>query len=138
MRGSRSQPGSALKGAVGEAGGSAAFTPGPWFWTGDDHKPVSLRSRAGDIVADPQADIGDYGLSVDRWTDVSAADARLIAAAPDLLEAARALVATDEARRNVQPLYEKACALARAAIAKALGRPDADTSQASQAPRDEQ
>ncbi len=31
--------------------------------------------------------MGDYGLSVDPWNDVSEADARLIAAAPALYEA---------------------------------------------------
>jgi hypothetical protein len=64
-------------------------TPGPWFWAEDSrgNRTNLMRSGSGDYVATPQADIGDYGLSVDRWTDASDADASLIAAAPELLEA---------------------------------------------------
>lgn len=69
----------------------ATFTPGPWVWAMDhSNRHTTLRrsgSGVGDVVADPQADISDYGLSVNPWTDVSDADAALIASAPALLEA---------------------------------------------------
>lgn len=57
-----------------------AATPGPWFWALDHNKqPTSLmRSGVGDYVVCPQADIGDYGLSVNPWNDVSDADAKYI------------------------------------------------------------
>lgn len=94
-------------------------TPGPWFWTEKHGQAVALMAAGGKWVADPQCDISDYGLRSFHWTDVSKDDAALIAAAPDLLEAALALVQADDARSNVQPLYERACELARAAVARA-------------------
>ena len=72
---------------------TAKHTPGPWFWALDKHgQATSLRrSGSGDCVVSPQADVGDYGLSVNPWNDVSEADACLIAAAPALLEALQAV-----------------------------------------------
>ena len=54
----------------------------------------------------------------------SRANARLIAAAPDMLEACRLFIAYDDAAfdyDNAAAIYDKARAAARAAIAKATG-----------------
>jgi hypothetical protein len=98
-------------------------TPSPWFWALDkDNRPTSLmRSGTGDYILSPQSDLSDYGLSCHSWTDISDVDAALIAAAPALLEAARALIQCDDARSDVQPLFENACKLARAGVAIAEG-----------------
>ena len=101
--------------------GEFKHTPGPWFWTEKNGQAVALMAAGGKWVSDPQCDTSNYGLSDHLWTDVSEADAALIAAAPALLGAALALVEADDARSDVQPLYERACKLARAAIASALG-----------------
>ena len=102
-----------------------AHTPGPWFWALDEHnQPTNLmRSGTGDYVVSPQADVGTYGLSVDRWNDVSEADACLIAAAPDLLEAALEVIRCDECLAGNISMddYDKAMKALRATIAKALG-----------------
>jgi len=72
---------------------SGQHTPGPWFWALDkiNQRTNLMRSGSGDYVASPQADMGDYGLSVDCWTDISHADAALIEAAPNMLEALKAV-----------------------------------------------
>lgn len=110
---------------------TSAHTPGPWFWALDaDNQPTSLRqSGSGDTVIHPQAEQSDYGLSSHEWNDVSEADARLIAAAPDLLEALKALVNNYEGVCGNLPFgmmgrsqIAEDPAPARAAIAKAEGR----------------
>jgi hypothetical protein len=79
-------------------------TPGPWVWT--DYGELS---GAGDVVMD-----------ADYFSEPSEADARLIAAAPDLLAACEAmLVELDEWEQELG--RHPACDLARAAIAKAKG-----------------
>jgi hypothetical protein len=112
-----------------------AHTPGPWVWLERDHEAqylYSAREPAGGWVLNPQADVGDYGLSVNKWVDVSQADARLIAAAPDLLAVARqcqgALAVLTEPNEIRSTSIVSAWALcvaaeqaARAAIAKATG-----------------
>lgn len=111
---------------------SPAFTPGPWFWAMDSrNQPTALmRSGTGDYVITPQADVGDYGLSVDPWNDVSEADAALIATAPDLLAAAvQALwhIGTDDDRLAMAAADKwetsavEAADRLRAAITKATG-----------------
>ncbi|HJR83475.1 MAG TPA: hypothetical protein VJ775_06065 [Sphingomicrobium sp.] len=66
-----------------------SHTPGPWFWVVDDsERPTTLRrSGSGDVVIDAQSEQSNYGLSTHEWCDVSEADARLIVAAPEMLEA---------------------------------------------------
>ena len=106
-------------------------TPGPWFWALDrQNQPTSLmQSGPGNYVICPQADISDYGLSVNPWNDVSEADARLIAAAPELLDAAveldRLLLVIESAVRFADPTHSKAVLAAlkanSAAISKAKG-----------------
>lgn len=72
----------------------AEHTKGEWFWTEDKWGQLtSLRcSGSGDVVLDAQADTGDYGLSVRPYIDISEANARLTAAAPELLEALKEAV----------------------------------------------
>lgn len=67
----------------------SGHTPGRWFWALDkDNQPTCLmRSGSGDYVLSPQVEMKDYGLSVHCWNDVSENDARLIATAPELLQA---------------------------------------------------
>lgn len=98
-------------------------TPERWFWTetSDDRPQMLMRSLNGgapDYVLTPQADISDYGLGVNFWIDISKNDARLIAAAPQLLEALKQ-IANGEGVYGAQAGEYKA--IARAAIAAAEG-----------------
>jgi hypothetical protein len=69
------------------------YTPGPWEWLGGKYELTALRhchpDGGGNYVIWPEAEVSDYGLSVTVTLDVSPADARLIAAAPELVEALR-------------------------------------------------
>lgn len=72
----------------------SGHTPGPWAWTNLDDEdscdqPVSLRGSAGDYVIEPYLDWSlEPGEGLDEWgMEISEANARLIAAAPDLLKA---------------------------------------------------
>lgn len=65
-------------------------TPGPWTWrrtpySGDLDKSRELVGGNGVIVIDADPSGGEYGEAIDPESD----DARLIAAAPDLLAVAR-------------------------------------------------
>ncbi len=87
-------------------------TPGPWT--------ANLAPQGGfDIEKDPN-DLGRYMVLATRNADEARAEemhanARLIAAAPDLLEALRDMVSDREC------LSEATVAFAKAAIAKATG-----------------
>ena len=86
-------------------------TPGPWRWTNTGYR--HLKTNAG-------ADVHDFGCGCCSCTgDLSDADARLIAAAPELLEALESMVEMVEMNG-----FGKAYAMdiARAAIAKARGQ----------------
>lgn len=92
-------------------------TPGPWNWQG----PIS-RNLANCLSGG--------GRPLLRCIDVSETDARLIAAAPELLEALKDLLETFEAEihceyNGTSMLYEKLSYAdgARAAIAKATNQP---------------
>jgi hypothetical protein len=92
---------------------SAQFTPGPWTLSEDEDRihAVNCPDDGGDIICE----FPDALASNERWL----VNARLIAAAPDLLEA---LVAIDLARHTDAPCdWEKATRLSDAAIAKATG-----------------
>jgi len=114
-----------------QADNPAGHTPGPWFWAVDssNQHTALMRSGTGGYIATAQADISDYGLRVDPWIDLSEVDACLIAAAPDLLKALKALVDLDLTYNGptiVIPAASHADAIrlaseARAAIAKATG-----------------
>lgn len=64
----------------------SAHTKGPWEWfmKGSDH--FTLQAVDGDVLF-PVADLSDYGLSLKAIIEVTPENARLIAAAPELLEA---------------------------------------------------
>ncbi len=85
-------------------------TPGPWHWDG-----YELLRAPSESVTDIVLDISVEGAcpSVD--------DARLIAAAPELLAALKALVMADDAAEDTSSLGD-ALAAAEDAIAKAEGR----------------
>lgn len=88
------------------------FTPGPWFVTGHRTKYVEARLRSGMIqeiaaVGPTDADDG-YG-------EQQEANAALISAAPELLQALESLL------EEVAGCYCTSEAQARAAIAKARG-----------------
>ena len=90
-------------------------TPGPWKWktTGYRH----LMTTAG-------ADIHDFGCGCCSCTgDLSDADARLIAAAPELLEALEELYhLIDDAHDGDRVFTFELAQKAKAAIAKARGQ----------------
>jgi hypothetical protein len=96
----------------------SGHTPGPWRWLSADtlvgdhgHRPVVLtRWRKGLAQRDPEG-----GLL--RTFDPDSPDARLIAAAPDLLAALKVVTNTDD---HADPEVR---ATVRAAIAKAEGEP---------------
>jgi len=93
-------------------------TPGPWFTDGDGI--VRVKSDAG-IMSDPPIKVGS-GWREDCWCDEDAndeskANARLIAAAPDLLEA---LILMSAPAATLPEYRSKHIMKAMAAIAKAL------------------
>lgn len=95
---------------------SAKHTLGPWRSSFKTYKTnnIGVYDSNGNLVA---------GLSVHGAADVEVierrrADGRLIAAAPDLLEALDSIVKADDAQELTSELIERA----RAAIAKARGQ----------------
>lgn len=65
---------------------SSKHTPGPWSWYTRNGHRVAIDGSGGAEVARAE----EYGASA--WIEVSEDDARLIAAAPELLEALQRLV----------------------------------------------
>lgn len=98
------------------------FTPGPWVVAEDDASNRPARGtrvvvRATDDTEFVLADCGAANNERGR------ANARLIAAAPDLYEALRAMVLNGEAHADCsRSLPSLPLARARAALAKAEGR----------------
>jgi hypothetical protein len=84
-----------------------SHTPGPWAWLGK-YGESTLRAATGDVL-DYAGYEGMWFAAYDKDTD--AANARLIAAAPDLLEALRLVVANPHSTVNAK--------IAQDAIAKA-------------------
>ena len=98
----------------------AKHTPGPWYAVGAwvEHE----KDDVADICnCDPESmSQGHLGRSYDEM----AANARLIAAAPDLLKACEAIWKYDQSdceTDNFVDLYEPAMALIQAAIGRAKG-----------------
>ena len=99
-------------------------TPGPWEWNGPNQ--LWGGERATEEVLTAKDDGEPYGmhsaLIEHHWDGgVAKANARLIAAAPELLEALRALIDMDVAYQR-GPAVQEAVEAARAAIAKATGQ----------------
>jgi hypothetical protein len=100
-------------------------TPGPWFAADYDPETdeIAICSDQGEYVAHIGHIDADGCFDHPKIAAMIEANARLIAAAPDMLEALRqaAICENQDAFRNrrpVAPWYESACA----AIAKAEGR----------------
>jgi len=97
---------------------SAAFTPGPWETNGP-----FVNSQAVTGIADcSRGDIAENWSGSDFITGREEANARLIAAAPELLESLILMVRTHDepAESTLQEMKEQQwLAKARAAIAKA-------------------
>jgi hypothetical protein len=98
-------------------------TPGPWSVDAVPGLPVYI--NAGDDGLRPVADINglEDGINNDARREEQMANAALIAAAPDLLEACKGLRATIERllpeRDLMSQITQKALIAADAAIAKA-------------------
>lgn len=93
----------------------AKHTPGPWWVEGGDPNAPSWAGMWPNIHADGYEVVGAQGLYGDYDTDM--ANARLIAAAPDLL-AALMMVLDDPQALDGRP---RTAECVRAAIAKAIG-----------------
>lgn len=93
-----------------------SHTPGPWFNIDDSFIRARFPHQNGEHVAT----VWSHGAAQ------TAANARLIAAAPDLLAALRLCLRNSELRRasgvESGPMIEREIEVARAAIAKAEGR----------------
>jgi hypothetical protein len=101
----------------------AQHTPGPWIWRGKSGSLHRVGEPPYPYGARVLAPTYEYDSGVD--TEVSDADACLIAAAPDLLAALRAMVAEFEKfSRYGSPIARdanEAMRAARSAIARATG-----------------
>lgn len=102
----------------------AKHTPGPWFTHREGFSTVYIEARIGGGLIQEVAACGP----TNQGSEQQEANARLIAAAPELLEALRGL---DEAycragthlTREERTEDRKRLIAARAAIAKATGQP---------------
>jgi len=100
---------------------SNSHTPGPW------HKLCAVTQSGicgasiyGQIESDGQPKLGSHIAEVfGQHTTIDEANARLIAAAPELLEACKAVLANADKRQLVATVETEE--LCRAAIAKATG-----------------
>lgn len=104
---------------------SAKFTPGPWCVEFDEVYAVRSQQDGGRVAMMTNLK-GQFGMQGRRSSDEVAANTRLMAAAPDLLEVLQLFVQYEEYVESEK--YEAAMAAylqlrkdARAAIAKALG-----------------
>ncbi len=100
-------------------------TPGPWDWLNSDiGQDGTLVGRRGENVIHHDAYEGMWFATHDEHRD--AANARLIAAAPDLLEALQELYALDTHQGNHGTcwLHPHTAEKVRAAITKATGGSD--------------
>ena len=88
------------------------YTAGPWH--ADFQKISEVKADNGALIA-----------RCNKLTSLTnlQANARLIAAAPELLEALEAMKSSFHGVEWMEPLMQQASAMARAAIAKATGRP---------------
>lgn len=97
----------------------SAFTPGPWDVA--RHSPADV--VAGNAESNLHLASARCGLSNDLTREAAVANARLIAAAPELLEALQlAYRHLNGGSDSLTPMeFDRAFKLARAAIAKATG-----------------
>ena len=93
----------------------AAHTPGPWRWFVSDSIDTSQPHIKTIVGANGQG----FALTVGLYMQEDAANAHLIAAAPDLLAALKAVIANHCPNDRV---FCGSCSAARDIIAKAEGR----------------
>jgi hypothetical protein len=100
--------------------GMSKHTPGPWALRRDPSHFDSLTEITGGICGNTKPFRSTLEVSIGGDTDIHTleANARLIAAAPDLLEALEVIVATEHERHGYNPFWTDQ---AHAAIAKAKG-----------------
>lgn len=94
-------------------------TPGPW-----DHAEQVIFAPTGEAIASTWK-FGQFDIGGRNSHDEAQANAQLMAAAPEMLAALRALLATNscrEATYNFNVSLAEAVDVARTAIAKAEGR----------------
>jgi hypothetical protein len=97
---------------------ASTHTPGSWSWTYSDkecQRPIALDNGKTDVILCSEDFDGPRGY-------INDADARLIASAPDLLAACKALLAETAVWEDEHGIHP-AAVLARAAIAKAEPNP---------------
>lgn len=97
---------------------NTSHTPGPWFVPAPTYRTLYVEARIGNGMLQEVASCGPTADPAQQ-----AANARLIAAAPELLEALRGMLALDE-EHHQRGHCDDVCAevlKARAAIAKATG-----------------
>ena len=94
------------------------FTPGPWHWTESGRlEPVNMpESRNIAVILNSDGCLV-YRDAAAGWDDEKGANLALIAAAPDLLDVAKSILAPDMLTLLPAEYIEKV----RAAIAKAEG-----------------
>lgn len=94
-------------------------TPGPWYAKREGYSTVYVEARIGDRLIQEVAACGP----TDAGQEQQDANALLIAAAPELLEALKSWVVydTDDTDDGAEIMirYDKALTMTRAAIAKA-------------------
>ena len=96
---------------------NSQHTPGPWVISARNNPAgADISGRQGHhFICDILYSEGNHPIDIE-YNDQQTANARLIAAAPDLLEALRFILAYPE-----NDLHEYSVKIARAAIAKARG-----------------
>jgi len=97
---------------------TTSHTPGPWYWDGNicDYDP---ENETPWLVQEPWHFKESQAILTGYIKCKSEANARLIAAAPELLAVLQAIAKTDFLPGAWNPEYERIAVAARAAIAKA-------------------
>lgn len=105
-------------------------TPGPWFsWRNSSNEMYTISTAETEIENDDEFEETGEDLTVagvwlgeeEDAEDVAKANARLIAAAPELLAALKTLIEPCACYGRNQGNHGVSCEIARAAIAKAVG-----------------
>lgn len=97
---------------------ASQHTPGPWSYRGT-LGPRHVESMGGPCVIEVASTGRQLAIMSGCRTDTQRADARLMAAAPDLLEVLRAIT-NDRGTWNCMPMHLRD--MAGAALARAVGR----------------
>jgi hypothetical protein len=97
-----------------------SHTPGPWEWNREETAMQEFRGYSVDYPSDAYGP-GTRLVLIPPEVLQNEDDARLVAAAPDLLAALEKVDALTQAPSQVDPLMAEIHAAARAAIAKANG-----------------